>query len=184
MSPCPTIRLAFSDHVAQLPRHPLSSPAPTPGGGAAAAMAGRLGALAPDDGRRASPSRGPGLRTETRRAARGPRRRSRRCARGRWPLAGEDSAAYDAVLSAFRLPKETDEEKRARGAAVNRAFQRATDTPLETLRIGRHPRSRSRRSWQTRGVPSAASDVGVAVGLLEAARRGRRDERADEPGEG
>lgn len=45
-----------------------------------------------------------------------------------------DTAAFNKVMDAFRLPKKTDEEKAARQAAVEEATKGATQVPLEVLR--------------------------------------------------
>jgi formiminotetrahydrofolate cyclodeaminase len=108
----------------------LASTDPTPGGGSAAAWAGATGAAlvamvgamdktrtgAPDERTRLDAAR---ARAETVGAA----LRS---------LVDEDSAAYDAVMAAYRLPKGTDEEKAARKAAIQAALDRATEVPLHT----------------------------------------------------
>jgi methenyltetrahydrofolate cyclohydrolase len=47
-------------------------------------------------------------------------------------LVDEDSAAYDAVMAAYRLPKQTDDEKASRKSAIQAALERATDVPLRT----------------------------------------------------
>lgn len=49
-------------------------------------------------------------------------------------LMDEDSRAFDAVMEAFSLPKESEEEKAARREAIQRAFKMATEVPLKTAR--------------------------------------------------
>lgn len=44
-----------------------------------------------------------------------------------------DTAAYEKMAAAFRLPKETDEEKRLRQAAVQQAAKEAAKTPARTM---------------------------------------------------
>jgi glutamate formiminotransferase / formiminotetrahydrofolate cyclodeaminase len=46
----------------------------------------------------------------------------------------EDSAAFNAVMAAFRLPKATAEEQQARDAAIQTATIHATEVPLATAR--------------------------------------------------
>ncbi len=48
-------------------------------------------------------------------------------------LVDADSAAYDAVTSAYGLPKTTDAEKELRSAAVQRALTGALEVPFETM---------------------------------------------------
>ena len=44
----------------------------------------------------------------------------------------EDAASFDAIMRAFRLPKETDEEKAARSQAIQDATLYAAEVPLQT----------------------------------------------------
>jgi formiminotetrahydrofolate cyclodeaminase len=44
-----------------------------------------------------------------------------------------DSASYDAVSAAYKLPKGTPEEKAARTAAIQKGLQGALEPPLETM---------------------------------------------------
>ena len=56
-----------------------------------------------------------------------------RLRRAATPLVDLDSAAYDAVTAAYKLPKTTDAEKAARTAAVQAAVLGALDVPARTL---------------------------------------------------
>jgi glutamate formiminotransferase/formiminotetrahydrofolate cyclodeaminase len=49
-------------------------------------------------------------------------------------LVREDADAYRAVVTAMRLPKDSDEQKAARLAAIEAATRLATETPLRTAR--------------------------------------------------
>ena len=49
-------------------------------------------------------------------------------------LAREDSEAYDDVVGARRMPKETDEQKTARSHRIAVANRRAAEVPMETAR--------------------------------------------------
>ncbi len=46
----------------------------------------------------------------------------------------EDSDAYNAVFEAFKLPKETDEDKAARSQAIQAATKVAAEVPLQVAR--------------------------------------------------
>lgn len=46
----------------------------------------------------------------------------------------EDADAFNAVMAAFKLPKETEEEQSARNAAIQAATIRAAEVPLSTAR--------------------------------------------------
>ena len=86
-------------------------------------------------------------------------------------LADADAAAFDEVMGAYRLAKATDEEKAARSAAIQKALQGATMAPLHTLRACAKAMAHA-GTVAANGNRSAASDVGVALGLLEAAAAG------------
>ena len=87
-------------------------------------------------------------------------------------LADEDTAAFDRLMAAFRLPKSTDEEKTARRAAIQDG-DRATPRPCRCRR--RWPCARVLELVGTvaaLGNPSASSDLLVAMALLRAAAEG------------
>lgn len=46
----------------------------------------------------------------------------------------KDAEAFDGVMKAFKLPKESDEEKKARTAAIQSGMKDAANVPLETAR--------------------------------------------------
>jgi len=108
----------------------LASTDPTPGGGSAAALSGATGAALvamvcamPKTRTGAAEERG---RLDT---ALG---RAREASSRLRSLVDEDSAAFDAVMAAYRLPKATDEEKGARKTAIAQAMAGATQVPVQT----------------------------------------------------
>ena len=86
-------------------------------------------------------------------------------------LADADAASFDAVMAAYRLAKSNDEEKSARTRAIQAALRGATEAPLETLKTCVAALAHS-RIVEAYGNQSAASDTGVAIGLLRAAAAG------------
>jgi formiminotetrahydrofolate cyclodeaminase len=157
--------------VAELLRE-FSSPSPTPGGGSASALAGAIGAalLAMVAGM-AKTRHG----TDEDRAALAEAAIALAAQRDRLAaLVDEDAAAYDAVVSAYRLPKATDGEKAARKDAIRAAMHRATLTPLDSVRTCAGALAHA-PAVAAHGNPSAASDVKVAIGLLLAGLRGARE---------
>ncbi|HEY6211850.1 MAG TPA: cyclodeaminase/cyclohydrolase family protein [Vicinamibacterales bacterium] len=82
-----------------------------------------------------------------------------------------DSAAYDRVVAAYKQAKTTDVEKSARKAAIQRALRAATDVPLGVARLSADALKQA-DTIGAHGHPGASSDVGVAVALLGAGRRG------------
>lgn len=50
-------------------------------------------------------------------------------------LIDRDATSFDDVMKAFKMPKETDEEKAARTAAIQEGTKYAASVPLETARV-------------------------------------------------
>jgi formiminotetrahydrofolate cyclodeaminase len=87
------------------------------------------------------------------------------------PLAQEDSDAFDLVVAAFRMPKETDAEKSTRRTAIRAGTLRAAEVPLETAQLGMKLLG-VLEGLARNGNGNAASDVGVASLLASAAVKG------------
>jgi glutamate formiminotransferase/formiminotetrahydrofolate cyclodeaminase len=83
-------------------------------------------------------------------------------------LAREDAEAYDAVVAARRLPKATEAEKAERDGRIAQANRRATEIPMRTARAAARLLALLPVLVE-KGNPNAASDVGSAALLLEAA---------------
>ncbi|MFC4334394.1 cyclodeaminase/cyclohydrolase family protein [Salininema proteolyticum] len=138
----------------------LASEAPAPGGGAAAGMSAAMGAalvsmvcnltigkpkyaehedIAKEVLAEADKARDEGIR-----------------------LAEEDATAFSGVIAAYKMPKETDEEKQARTEAIQKGLVRAAETPLAVCRL-------SARVIKLSGLildhsnPNVLSDVAVAA---------------------
>jgi methenyltetrahydrofolate cyclohydrolase len=147
----------------------LSSSSPTPGGGTASAIAGAMGAslllmVAGLDKSKNDTQEERVLLADARRAL------ATLCAR-LVELADTDAEAFDQVMAAYRLPKGNEEEKAARTSVIQRALWRATEVPLETLRVCADALEYGPVVARC-GNRTAASDVGVGVRLLEAAAGG------------
>jgi formiminotetrahydrofolate cyclodeaminase len=149
----------------------IRDPRPTPGGGSASAVAGALGAsllamvASMTKHRAASEEDVERLQEAASRCAELSRRLER--------LVDEDSAAYDGVLAAYRLPRGSDAEKAERRSRIQAALVAAAETPLEVLRQS-NDAIEAATTVARFGNPNAASDVGVALELLIAAGRGAR----------
>jgi glutamate formiminotransferase/formiminotetrahydrofolate cyclodeaminase len=75
-------------------------------------------------------------------------------------LVDEDTAAFNAVMAAFGLPKESAEEKAARSAAIQSANKYAAEIPLRVMETA----SRAYPllgEMADKGNPASISDVGV-----------------------
>jgi formiminotetrahydrofolate cyclodeaminase len=86
-------------------------------------------------------------------------------------LVDEDTKAYEAIVAARKLPKETDAEKLARKKAVDDATLVATTVPMQTAFFAEKA-LRAAATVAERGNPNAGSDAFVAALLLSAAVEG------------
>jgi formiminotetrahydrofolate cyclodeaminase len=147
----------------------LASKEPTPGGGCASALAGALAA---------------GLVAMVARTTAGSKKFADRAGqmtaiaeeadrlRGELlALVDEDARAFDQVMAAFRLPKETPDQQSARSQAIQQAYKAAVEPPMKVC-------TRSVRVLELalqvaeHGNPSAASDAGVGALLAATALEG------------
>jgi glutamate formiminotransferase/formiminotetrahydrofolate cyclodeaminase len=82
-------------------------------------------------------------------------------------LVDEDTNAFNKVMDAFGLPKGSDEEKKARAAAIESATKYAAEIPLKVMET-------SAKSYELlaemaeKGNPASVSDVGVGAGATRA----------------
>jgi glutamate formiminotransferase/formiminotetrahydrofolate cyclodeaminase len=77
-------------------------------------------------------------------------------------LVDEDTAAFNKVMDAFALPKQSAEEKTARAAAVEQATRYAGEVPLKVMETA----SKSYEllaEMAEKGNPASVSDVGVGA---------------------
>ncbi len=77
-------------------------------------------------------------------------------------LVDEDTNAFNKVMDAFGLPKGSDEEKKARAAAIESATKYAAEIPLKVMETA----SRSYEllaEMADKGNPASVSDVGVGA---------------------
>jgi methenyltetrahydrofolate cyclohydrolase len=146
----------------------LASKAPTPGGGSAAAVIGAMGA---------------GLISMVCNVTLGKKGMEAAAAEMRavcdqsealrlrlTAMIAEDIAAFDSLMSAYRLPKGSDAEKAARSAAIQKALVGATNTPLDCARTCAEVIKLSRRAAQ-HGYSGVISDAGVGVLAAQTALR-------------
>ena len=85
--------------------------------------------------------------------------------------AQDDAAAFEAVMAAFRLPRETDEEQTARAEAIDQAYIRAAEVPLRTARNAVALLGLAGMAAE-KGNLNALSDAGSAAYLARAALAG------------
>ncbi len=145
----------------------LAADTPTPGGGSASAFAGALSAslVAMVDG--LSLKKGKLSKPEVGQI----KKEAQRIQKRLYAAIEQDAKSYDAVMEAFRLPKNTERERLYRKKMIQKAFQKATVIPelvaeqsaslLELCNI-----------LVSKGNPNAWSDVGVGAYLASAALDG------------
>lgn len=148
---------AFSDGVA--------SSAAVPGGGSAAAYAGALGAaLTAMVGRIAE-------RKEATAATAALIAEADNLRADFLRLVDDDSAAFAGVREAMKLPKATDDEKKARTERLQSALLAASRVPLEVAKTSRRLLDLCEKTMGS--APSATvSDIGVGALMGEAAISG------------
>ena len=83
----------------------------------------------------------------------------------------EDTAAFNAIMQAFQLPKNTDIEKANRKAAVQAATKQAIEVPLSTMRLAMQSFDIIQVMAEI-GNPNSVTDAGVGALCARAAVRG------------
>lgn len=77
-------------------------------------------------------------------------------------LVDEDTAAFNRIMDIFAMPKKTDEEKKARAAALESATLYATEVPLKTMKVA-YATFGLLKAMAEKGNPSSVSDAGVGA---------------------
>lgn len=147
----------------------LASSDPAPGGGSAAGLAAAMGAglvamVAELTLGRPAYAEHEDLVSDLRDAARA--RKDQLLA-----LAEEDAVGYDAVVTARRMPKESEAEREARASALRGAMLEAARVPMRIAVVAAEVLEMAERIAPI-GNRNAASDAGVAAQLAAAGLRG------------
>jgi methenyltetrahydrofolate cyclohydrolase len=144
----------------------LASDAPTPGGGAVAALAGATGAaLMAMVCNLTIGKKGYEEAEDRMRAILGDAETARPAF---LELADKDATAFDGVMAAFKMPKETDAEKAVRSQAIQQGYEAAAEVPLEIARRAAGLMELARETTES-GNANAASDGACAAQALSAA---------------
>ena len=77
-------------------------------------------------------------------------------------LVDEDTRSFDRILAALGLPKGSDEEKKARKAAITEATKGAINTPLRTMEVCVASMELMKAMAES-GLPASVSDAGVGA---------------------
>lgn len=83
-------------------------------------------------------------------------------------LASKDNDAFDKVMEAFKLPKESDEEKKIRDSKIEEATIHAAEVPAEVMRISLEVLP-ILKVISEKGNQNSLSDAGVAISLIKTA---------------
>ena len=146
----------------------LGSSAPTPGGGAAAALGGALAAALAEMVARFTVGRNAYRAVEPQ--ARAIVQRAEQARVALLALIAADERAFQAVSAAYRLPKTSDVERQTRDAAIQAALTVAMQPPLETLQLALIVVTLA-RDIALIGNATVLSDAACAATLGEAAAR-------------
>lgn len=143
----------------------LASSAPAPGGGSAAALSGALGAALIS--MVCNLTIGKEKYKDVEADVKAIREHSETLRRDLQGLLEADTQLYGKVIAAYRLPKNTEEEKSARLSAIDMALKEACGVPMEIAK-------RCAELVElcipggAKGNVGAISDIGVAVLMAEA----------------
>jgi glutamate formiminotransferase/formiminotetrahydrofolate cyclodeaminase len=77
-------------------------------------------------------------------------------------LVDEDAAAFDKVMDAFALPKDSAQEKKARSAVIEEATKHAAEIPLKVMETA-YKSCEILSEMAVKGNPASISDVGVGI---------------------
>ena len=147
----------------------FASKSPTPGGGSAAALSGALGAgLISMVANLTIGKKGYEPVEDEMKQVLG---RSESLRERLTSLIEEDSGAFDKVMAAFKLPKETEEEKGKRRETIQEATKGAALVPLEVMKCSKEALGLA-KVVALKGNVNSISDCGVAALELRAAVKG------------
>ncbi len=145
----------------------MSSDTPTPGGGSASALAGALSASLVAMVAGLSHKKDKTKKKEMARI----RKKGLSIQKRLLQATDEDSKSFEAVIKAFRLPRDSEKERLHRVKEIQKAYRRATLIPQlvcqRSLQLLEYSRTLVRK-----GNPNAISDAGVAAFLADAACEG------------
>ncbi|MCL1998488.1 MAG: cyclodeaminase/cyclohydrolase family protein [Turicibacter sp.] len=147
----------------------LAGSSPTPGGGSASALAGTLGAALVN--MVAALTTGKKKYAEHNELMQEVMAEATRLKTDLNSKIAEDSKAFDGVTAVFAMPKDTDEQKEARKAAMQNALKAASLVPYEVMELGLSALKLA-ESILGKSNTNAASDLGVSALMLSTAVKG------------
>jgi formiminotetrahydrofolate cyclodeaminase len=146
----------------------LASQAATPGGGGAAAIIGAMGAALVS--MVCNLTIGKKKYAEVEAEMKDILAKAEALRRNLTGMIEDDAKAFDMVMGAYGMPKETDADRAARDKAIQAALKQATDVPLACARAAREVIDLAAVA-SDKGNLNVISDAGVAVLAAYAALR-------------
>lgn len=162
------IEKTLKDYIEQ-----ASTKEPTPGGGSVSALVGSLGAALTSMvgnltvGKKSYDE----LDEETRKEFDRSMDELDKLRKRLQEIVDEDSTAFDAAMSAFKLPKETEEEKKVRSEAIQAGYKKALEVPLDCAEKC-FSVMKLQKVFADHGNINAITDVGVGTLLAYAGLEG------------
>jgi formiminotetrahydrofolate cyclodeaminase len=147
----------------------LASKSPTPGGGSVAALSGALGAALTS--MVCNLTVGKKKYLEVTEELSDVLKGSEELRQVFTELIEKDSDAFNKVMEAYSLPKDTEANKEERSRAIEEATKQATSVPLEVIRNCQRA-LRLGKVVAEKGNRNSISDAGVAALMLNAASEG------------
>lgn len=142
----------------------VASDNPTPGGGSVSALAGSLGGALTNMvgtltiGKKVWDDMRSDVKSEMEKAFKEMEEKVNSLSK----IVDEDSTAFDDVMKAFKMPKETEEEKKVRSNAIQEGYKHALEVPLrcaeECFRV-----LELQEVFANHGNVNAITDVGVGT---------------------
>jgi len=139
----------------------LASSSPAPGGGSAACVAGAMGAAL--GSMVANLTIGKEKYQEVEELFTKAKEQTEKLRQELTDLIDKDANAFSGVIEAFKMPKDTEEQKKARSAKIQEEYKKAAMVPMETCRACRKVIDLLLETG-TKGNKNAVSDI--AVGAL------------------
>jgi formiminotetrahydrofolate cyclodeaminase len=147
----------------------VASKSPAPGGGSVAALSGALGAALTS--MVCHLTIGKKKYADVQHEIETVLKRSEELRTSFSELVQEDTEAFDSVMKALSLPKETEEEKTRRASAIEEATKKATLAPLKVMELCMEALPLTRIVAE-KGNTNSISDAGVSALMLRAACEG------------
>ena len=148
----------------------VASDAPAPGGGSVAALAGSIGAAL--TAMVANLTQGRKKYAEFAAYAAEVEKKGNDLKVRLLDVMDRDTEAFNVVSAAFGMPKDTDEQKAARSAAIQEGLKGCTRTPMEMMELCADAIALAASLLENGFNDTSASDFGVGFLSLKAAMQG------------